>query len=158
MPKRVLGLGATKDNVIYVDVEVPDDPDEPITVLADGNWKIQKGDRSDAYQVLHQQCLDYVTESGVEEVVVKASAVMARGSMRLGMLHTAEVRGIVIAASASCCPVTQLQKAVVSRTYGDRNVDDYIEDDGFWAEHTAGMPLRKMSREVAMLVVAARNR
>lgn len=157
MSKRIIGLSASKDNVVYVDVEVPDDVTEPIVILEDGNWKIQKGDRSDAYQVLHQQCTDYIREAGIEEVVVKASAVMGRGAAKLGMLHTAEVRGVVIAASASVCSVTQMKKGVVSRTYGDRNVDDYIEDDDFWDEHTTGKKLRKMSREVAMLVVAARN-
>lgn len=157
MSKRIIGLSASKDNVIYVDAEVPDDRNEPLVILADGNWKVQKGDRSDAYQVLHQQCADYIKESGIDEAVVKASAVMGRGAARLGMLHTAEVRGVVIAAAASVCRVTQLQKGVVSRTYGDRNVDDYIEDDTFWDEHTTGERLRKMSREVAMLVVAARD-
>ena len=158
MPKRMIGLSASTNNVVYVDVEVPDDSDEPLVVLEDGNWKIQKGDRSDAYQVLHQQCADYIREMDIKEAVVKASAVMGRMSLKLGMLHTAEVRGVVIAAAALECPVTQLAKGVVSRTYGDRNVDDYIDDDQFWKEHTTGKKLRKLSREVAMLVVAARDR
>lgn len=157
MTKRIIGLSASKDNVIYVDAEIPDDENEPLAILADGNWKVQRGDRSDAYQVLHQQCVDYIREAGIKEAIVKASAVMGRGAARLGMLHTAEVRGVVIAAAASMCAVRQLQKGVISRTYGDRNVDDYIEDDGFWDDHTTGLKLRKMSREVAMLVVAARN-
>ena len=157
MTKRIIGLSASKDNVIYIDAEIPDEEDAPLLILADGNWKVQNGDRSDAYQVLHQQCADYIREAGIEEAVVKASAVMGRGAARLGMLHTAEVRGVIIAAAASVCSVTQLQKGVISRTYGDRNVDDYIEDDGFWDENTTGQQLRKMSREVAMLVVAARN-
>jgi len=158
MSKRMIGLSASTDNVIYVDVEVPDSDDEPLVILEDGNWKLQKGDRSNAYQVLHQQCVDYIREASIEEAVVKASAVMGRMSLKLGMLQTAEVRGIVIAAAASECSVTQLTKGLVSRTYGERNVDDYIEDDDFWAEHTTGKTLRKMSREVAMLLVAARNR
>jgi hypothetical protein len=46
---------------------------------------------------------------------------------------------------------------VISRTYGERKVDEYIRDAAFWNEHTAGGKLRKTSREAAMLVIAARN-
>jgi hypothetical protein len=99
MTKRWLGLGASKDGVIYVDVQVPDD-DGPIVVVADDNWKIQKGDRSGAYSVLHQQCADYIRENHIQDVVVKASAVMGKGAAKLGMLHSAEVRGVIIAAAA----------------------------------------------------------
>lgn len=156
MTKRWLGLTASKEGVIYVDVEVPDD-DGPIVVLADDTWKVQKGDRSAAYNVLHQQCADYIRENHIERTVVKASAVTGKGMAKLGMLEAAEVRGIVIAAAASVCAVKQLKKGSVSKTYGDRNVDDYVADDSFWAKNTKGGKLRKMGRETAMLLIAERN-
>ena len=157
MAKRWLGLSASKEGVIYVDAEIPDDDDAPIVVLSDDTWKVQKGDRAAAYNVLHQQCADYLRENHIDGVVVKASAVMGKGAARLGMLQSAEVRGVVIAAAGSVCSVKQLTKGVVSRTYGERNVDDYVADDSFWDEQTTGGKLRKMSREVAMLLIAARN-
>lgn len=156
MTKRWLGLTASKEGVIYVDVEIPDD-DGPIVVLADDTWRVQKGDRSAAYNVLHQQCADYIRENHIERTVVKASAVTGKGMAKLGMLEAAEVRGIVIAAAASVCVVKQLKKGSVSKTYGDRNVDDYVADDSFWAKNTKGGKLRKMGRETAMLLIAERN-
>jgi hypothetical protein len=156
MTKRWLGLSASKEDVTYVDVEIPDD-DEPITVLADSTWKVQKGDRAEAYNVLYQQCTDYVREQGIDAVYVQASAVSGMGAARLGMLQGAEVRGVIIAAAASVSSVTQMNKGVVSRTHGERKVGEYVEDDAFWAEHTTGGKLRKGSREVTMLLIAARN-
>jgi hypothetical protein len=156
MVERWLGLTASKDSVIVVDATIPDDGG-PIVINADDTWRVQNGDRSAAYSVLHQQCADYVRENGIDAVVIKASAVAGRGSATLGLLLSAEVRGVVIAAAASQCSVKALSKAIISRTYGDRKVDEYVADDGFWADKTAGGALRKLSREAAMLLVAARN-
>jgi hypothetical protein len=64
---------------------------------------------------------------------------------------------VVIAAAASASSVSQLKKGVVSRSYGERKVDEYVADDSFWDEHTTGGKLRKGSREVTMLLIAARN-
>lgn len=157
MTKRWLGLTASKDSVLVVDAEIPDDENDPIIVNSDDTWRVQKGDRAAAYSVLHQQCTDYIKENGIDAVVVKASAVAGKGSATLGFLLSAEVRGVVIAAAASQCPVKALSKAAISRTYGDRKVDEYVADDAFWADQTNGGTLRKMSREAAMLIIAARN-
>ena len=157
MTKRWLGLTASKEGVIYVDVEVPDNDEDPIVVIADDTWKVQQGDRSAAYGVLHQQCADYIRENHIEKAIVKASAVTGKGMAKLGMLEAAEVRGVVIAAAASACSVKQQKKGSVSKTYGERNVDDYVADDSFWAKNTKGGRLRKMSRETAFLLIAARN-
>lgn len=156
MEERWLGLTASKDAVIVVGVTIPDN-DGPIVINSDDTLRVQKGDRSEAYNVLHQQCADYVKENSIDAVVIKASAVAGKGSATLGFLLSAEVRGIVIAAAASQCSVKALSKAVISRTYGDRKVDEYVADDGFWADQTTGGVLRKLSRESAMLLIAVRN-
>jgi len=149
-------MSTTKDAVTVVDAEIPDD-NGPMVIISDDSWKVQKGNRAAAYNVLHQQCGDYMRENGIDAVVVKASAVMGRGSARLGLLTGAEVRGVVMAAASPVCPVKELSKGVISRTYGDRKVDEYVADDAFWAKHTTGGKLRKLSRETAMLLIAARN-
>jgi hypothetical protein len=156
MSKRWLGLSALSDSVIVIDAHIPD-TDDPIVINADVTWRVQKGDRAAAYNFLHQQCTDYVRENRIELVVVKASAVSGMGGAKLGLLIGAEVRGVVMAAAAGICPVRSVSKAVVSRTYGNRNVDDYVADDAFWMENTQGEALRKLSREAAMLLIAARN-
>jgi hypothetical protein len=127
MTNRWLGLTATKDSVVAVDATIPDNGDDPIVIMSDDTWRVQKGDRAAAYHVLHQQCADYIKENGIDTVIVKASAVAGKGSATLGILLSAEVRGVVIAAAASQCQVKALSKALVSRTYGDRKVDEYVE-------------------------------
>ena len=156
MAARWLGLIASGDTVTVVDAEIPDD-DGPIVIKSDDTWRVQRGNRADAYSVLYQQCADYVRENKINSVLVKASAVTGKGSATLGLLTSAEVRGVVMAAAASQCPVKPFSKAVISRTYGDRKVGEYVADDAFWAAHTTGGSLRKLSRETAMLLIAARH-
>lgn len=157
MAQRWLGLTASKDSVVVVDAEIPDEFDEPIIIRSDDTWRVQTGDRAAAYSVLHKQCADYIQENRIDAVLVKASAVTGRGAATVGFLLSAEVRGIVIAAAASRCPVKTLSKAVISKTYGDRKVDEYVADDAFWTDKTTGGTLRRLSRETAMLLIAARH-
>lgn len=156
MPERCVGFVVVGDVVTVVDAEVPDKADDPVTVVADDSWKLQKGDRAEAYDVMYRRCTNYLKENNVAKVVVKASA-LTMGSTKLGHLKSAELRGVVIAAAASVTSVQTIAKALISRTYGDRKVDEYLQDDDFWDERTTGGSLRKNSREAAMIVIAARN-
>jgi hypothetical protein len=142
------------DIITVVEATVPDDDEAPIEILSDATWKVQKGDRPQAYEVLYGRCVNFLREGNVERAVIKASATAKGGG--LAMLHSAEVRGVIIAAAATAADVTIVQKSVVSRTYGNRNVDGYLVDDPFWKANTAGGVLRKMSREPAMYIIATR--
>jgi hypothetical protein len=157
MAKRCVGLVIVGEAVTVVDAEIPDDLGEPLTIVADDTWRLQAGERAPAYAVLHQRCADYLRENGVGSVVVKASA-LPTGAPRLGLLTSAEVRGVIIAAAASVSEVRVVSKAAISRTYGERKVDEYLQDDDFWGEQAQGGRLRKTSREAAMLLIAARDR
>jgi hypothetical protein len=156
MASRTVGFVVVGEVITLVDAEIPDAAADPVTIVADDTWRLQKGERAPAYAVLHQRCHDYLRENGIGSVVVKASA-LPQGAPKLGLLTSAEVRGVIIAAAASVCEVKVVSKALVSRTYGDRKVDEYLQDDAFWEEQTQGGKLRKTSREAAMLVVASRN-
>ncbi len=157
MTRRVVGIVVVGQSATVVDTEVPDDQSKPITIISDTTWNLQNGGRAPALSVLHQRCSDYVRENKVDLVVVKGSA-LPTGAAKLALLESAEVRGVVIAAAASSSEVSILSKAVISRTFGDRKVDEYLRDDGFWNGRIDGEKLRKTSREAAMLVLAARNR
>ena len=156
MSKRCVGFVVSGDSVTMVDASIPAEVDEAVTIVADDTWKLQKGERAEAYRVLLQRCADYVSENHIEKVVIKASAMPQSGG-KLTLLQSAEVRGVIGAASASVCNDVQfLAKGVISRTYGERKVDEYLNDDAFWDEVTEGGKLRKTSREAAMLLVATR--
>jgi hypothetical protein len=157
MAERWVAFVATSASVVMVDAEIPDDEDDPIILQADQTWRLQKGDRDAAYHVLYQQCTNYLEENGVDVALIKSSAVLGAGGMKLAHLEGAEVRGVIIAAAASVCTTRVMSKAVISRTYGKRKVDEYLKDNDFWDEHVEGGVLRAGSREAAMLLVAGRD-
>lgn len=152
---RQVGFLIVGEAVTVVDAEVPADAALPITILSDTTWPLQKGERGPALDILHQRCASYLKENKVDSVVIKASAV-PQGAARLALLESAEARGVVIAAAASVCDVKIMSKAVISRTFGDRKVDDYLRDDDFWTKDAVGLK-RKTSREAALLIIASRG-
>lgn len=154
MVKRWAGFVVTGDKAIMVDAEVPDTG--PIVVQSDRTFSLQAGDREPAYSTLFHQIADYLVENKVEFVVVKASAV-AKGS-GLAHLLSAEVRGVVMAASAGNCTTRSLSKAKVSKSFGKRKADEYIADASFWDEQVKGGSLRSGSREAALLLLSERDR
>lgn len=156
MTTRSVGVVVVGEAVTIVLAQVPKD-DGPVVILADSTWKLQAGERAPAYAVMHQRLVDYLHENKIDEVVVKASALPTGSGARLGLLTSAELRGVIIAAAASVCGVRVIAKGIVSKTYGKRKVDEYIEDDGFWDKETTGGKLRKMSREAAMFVISSRD-
>lgn len=155
MTKRQVGFMVVGDAVTVIDAEVPVDVTDPITILSDTTWTLQQGERGPALNFLHQRCVSYLKENKVSAVVIKASAA-PQGAARLALLESAEVRGVIIAAAASVCEVKTLSKAIISRTFGDRKVDDYLKDDTFWTTETVGLK-RKTSREAALLIIANRK-
>jgi hypothetical protein len=156
MSKRLAGFVVSGDSVKVVVAEVPADTDAPISIEFDETWNLQSGAREPALHVLYQRCASFLQEKKVASVVLKASAA-PRSAATLSLLHSAEVRGVVIAAAASVTHVRSLAKGVISRTYGDRKVDEYLKDSSFWSSKAAGKALRVGSREAAMLIIAARE-
>lgn len=154
MSKRWVAMVVSGDKVIVVDVEVPDTG--LLILQADLTWKLQEGLRPDAYNVLSQQCTNYLRENSIDKVLIKASAT-SRAGVKLGHFLSAELRGVTQAAAASICPVKTMSKAVLSRTFGDRKVDEYTKDNGYWDQHFDGDPLRAGSREAAIMLLAERE-
>lgn len=156
MANRWAGFSVVGDVVTMVDCEIPDGENEPIVIIADDTWKLQAGDRPSAYHVMYRRCSNYLKENGITKALVKASA-LTMGSTKLAHLTSAELRGVIISAAAAQCDVRAIPKALISRTYGDRKVDEYLQDDDFWDENTTGKALRKNSREAVMIVIAVRS-
>lgn len=157
MGSRCVGFVVAGEEVIIIDTEIPDDADEPITIVMDATWSLAKGDRGAAYATMFQRCGDYLRENKIAKAVIKGSA-LPQSAAKLGLLESAELRGVIIAACASVCETKVLKKAQISRTFGNRKVDEYVKDDGFWDANVEGGKLRKGSREAAMQVFAARSR
>lgn len=155
MTKRWVGIVVSGDKVIVVDAEVPDAGQ--LVLQNDDTWKMQGGDRAAAYNVIGQQCHDYLRANGVTKVLIKASAV-SLGGTKIGHLRSAELRGVIKGAAASVCEVKEFSKAALSRNFGDRRVDEYAKDDAFWMTNFTGEELRVGSREAAIMLLAESGR
>ena len=157
MALRCVGLVVSASDVTVVDTTIPDDSDEPLVLIKDDTWKLAAGDRPKAYETLFHRCVSYIQQNGVNQVVIKASALPQGSAAKGGLLDGAELRGVIMCAAASACENRVMDKAWISRTY-KRKVDEILKDDPFWEQQLNGAKLRKGSREAAMLVVAHRNR
>lgn len=149
MPQRWCAITVTGEHAVCVDVDVDDGE---VTIRADHTWRLQKGDRPEAYSILHEQIAGYLQEHGISRVMVKASATSGRG-MGKGHLLAAEVRGVVLAAAASKAKVSVVSKSAITKGFGNRGANDYINDDTFWSERVEGN-LRKGSRQAALMILA----
>ena len=155
MADRWVGIVASGDKVTMVDAEVP--ANGPLIVQMDQTLKLQTGDRASAYDTLYNSLTNYFREQKIAKVFVKASAV-SKGSVSLAHLSSAEVRGVVMAAAASVCDAQTLAKAAISKGFGKRKVDEYLDDAQFWTDNVDGKDLRAGSREAAILLIAARGK
>lgn len=156
MSKHRAGVVVVGETVTVVHAEVPDDDGDPIVILSDTSWNLQQGERGPALSVLFSRCQNFCEQNKVEAVIVKASA-LPQAAVKLAVLESAEVRGVVIAAAASKTKVEILSKAKISKSYGNRKVDEYLKDDTFWSAHITGVKLKRTSREAAMMILASRG-
>jgi hypothetical protein len=152
--ERWVGIVVSGDKIVLVDAAVP--TKGPLVLQSDQTLSLQGGNRAKAYHVMSRRVEDYVRDNGVTRVVIKESAVSGPGAGRSHLL-AAELRGVVMGAAGAACKTDCLAKALISRTFGERKVDEYLHDDGFWASNILGK-LKIGSREAAMMLVAARGK
>ena len=150
MPNQQLGLVVTGENVVGV---ILDFETTPPSVQGQFTWSLQSGDRVDALAVMYDRVMNFVAEEHITDVAIKASA--AGRTVTVKHLVSAELRGVVaVAAKNGGATVRLVQKAVVSRTFGERNADEYVADDSFWNTAVSG-GLLKTRREAAFLLLAS---
>ena len=129
-----------------------------IIAIDESTWQLQKDDTSAAYRFIHERISNYINEKAIQVVAIKGSSALKRVLSR-SHLRAAELRGVVIAAAAQPSVVVKvLDKGVLSKTFGRRSVDEYLDDDAFWTERLGeGNMIKKGSREAALFVLAARQ-
>jgi hypothetical protein len=155
MAERWLGVVVSGDKVTIVDAEV-DGGDQPLVIQNDDTWTLQSGNRAEAYSTMSQMIADYVRENSIKRVLIKERAVSG-GAATMALLQSAELRGAVMAALGAIVPIEARSKASISKTFGERKVDEYVADGDFWKKEVAGVNLRVGSREAAMILLAVRK-
>ena len=154
MTEKWAGLAAAGDKVTLIAAEI--DEGEPVKVVDEHVFRLQKGDRPEAYAVIYQNLSDYIRERKIQKVIIKASA--SSRQMSKAHLDSAELRGVAMAAAAGSATVQQVAKATISKHFGDRKFDEYLSDNDFWAEQITGNEIKIGSREAALLLVASKGR
>ena len=152
MSKKCLSVVVTSDKVTIL--EAIAHTNQTLEIQYDSTWKLADDDRAAGYSTIHQQFSDYIREHGIELVVFKASA-LSQGATKLAMLTAAELRGVLMSAAGGLTETVSIAKALISRNFGNRKVDEYVKDDSFWDKHVIDGELRKGSREAAMVLIAA---
>ncbi|MBK9750126.1 MAG: hypothetical protein IPO91_25585 [Chloroflexi bacterium] len=156
MAEKWIGIVVSGDKAVVVQLEFQDD--DTVILLNETTWKLQQGEKPRAFGVMYKTVLDYVNESGVQRVVIKGSSAGAKGTGGLPHLHSAELRGAVIAAVANTSAQVEIwTKSRLSKNVGKRNVDAYVDDDNFWEERFDSAKLKKGSREAALLVLGVKK-
>lgn len=151
MATKILGARICSDEATIVSLTKQDGGD--FTLENQAVIKLQEGDRPAAYDVFHGQFCDFITHEHVSVVCILGS-IVSRSGTKLGHLHAAELRGVAQAAAATAgVEVRIINKATVSRTFGERNVDEYVSDDGFWARNNLA-ELKKGWRLPAFAVIS----
>jgi hypothetical protein len=151
---RYLGIVVKKETVIAIDGSLTDLG--KIVINGRNKWDLQTGERSLAYAIMFKNVQDYITQNSIQRVVIKESALSGKGGAKKGMLFAAELRGVVMAASARVVEVRTISKSSISHKYGNRKVDQYLKDDQFWDDCIDG-DLNKGDREAALLILADRK-
>ena len=154
MSEQWVGITVAGEKLVMVHAEVPDTG--PLTIITDRTIELAKNDRPKGYATVHKQVSDYLAEKRIVRVVIKESALSLSG-MKKSHLLSAELRGVVLCACAAVCTTTQLAKAKVSRTFGERRADEYLTDTDFWDGAVDG-DLRIGSREAVLNMLAARGK
>ena len=131
-------------------VEGEKNSDDTVSVIKDETFTLENGDRHVAYRKMSQRLKDRFSE-GVDKVVVKASS-GGQFAAKTGVLHAAELRGVLLSSVPSGMGVAQRHKKTVS-TSKTRKFDDYLKDDNFFEARFDGIELRKGSREAAFFIL-----
>ena len=154
MAKKWLGVvvSGSQINVVHLDIDNDD-----ASVINQFTWKLQSGDEVRAYTEMSERVSDYIKNNSIDNVVIKSSAV-GQNRPTLAHLKSAELRGAVSVAASGAGANTQLvQKAVISRTFGERKADEYVNDNSFWEENITG-DLTKGRREAALLILSQKDK
>ena len=153
MSEQWIGVVTSGSQLNAVHLELNDDN---AVLMNQFTWKTQSGDETLAYAAMYERVKEYIENNAIKYAVIKASAV-GKNKPTLAHLKAAEMRGIICVASVAGGATTKLvQKGAISRTFGERKVDDYVKDDSFWDDQILG-ELTKGRREAAILVLSQRS-
>lgn len=156
MGDRWLGISAASKDIILVGFEF--EADGSIALLNDEKWGLHRDlTIPAAYNVMFERIKNYVVAEKFSKVVIQGTTVNPR-STGLSHLEAAQLRGVVIASAATAIgDVEIMSKITVSKKFGKRKTNEYVDDDSYWDKLIDDAKLNKYSRETAMMLLMARK-
>jgi len=149
-------------------------PKETLVVAVKGDATVQEVTFSDTFVLSNQdraialsafsKRVEQFVQTGQPDLVVvkplenRAVTGTGKRNIKPSWFDTAEVRGVILAASAGAAVKVELRTAAdVTRTTGDRKAKEYVTDDDFWDREIAGAPPKKYRKAALMAISALRS-
>lgn len=118
-------------------------------------WKLENyACRGDAYRNTRTRLCDLIGDQSPERICLKALEPVAVRNAANSWFLTAEIRGVIQEAAASCgVEVESRQRTAIGRMLGGKKVTECLGNDSFWRELRMDVP--KKFREACILSVAS---
>lgn len=146
-----------KDACVVVHARPSDDRSILLQVVHEHTWSVDLRNKCASYPALKRIFNEYVVQHGIDAIVLKKGHLGSEGRGHASMISAGELRGVIYIACEQC-DIFEINRCVVSRTYGDRKVGEYINDSHFWNERVNGISKSRLHREAAILLLAAVER
>ena len=117
-----LGIIPYKDICVAVHAGQSSKSPDALEIKADMDWPVDVDNRASSYDRIYWKMREYISRNEITDVVLKAGAFGPDGRASGNLIPASELRGVLMAAAITICPVRLMNKASITRKYGSKNI------------------------------------